>query len=67
MAFIIHIENQERTSIDIKAEELMRETKVLNIARLAKMLVVLFGIDDVFKKVGKYEGEEVELHLVFLR
>lgn len=66
VAFIIHIENQERTSIDIKADELMRETKVLNIARLAKMLVDLFGLDDVFKKVGKYEGEEVELHLVEL-
>jgi len=66
VAFIIHIENQERTSIDIKADELMRETKVLTIARLAKMLVDLFGLDDVFKKVGKYEGEEVELHLVEL-
>jgi hypothetical protein len=66
VAIITQIENQESTSIDIKADELMLETKVLNIARLAKMLVDLFGIDEAFKKVGKYEGEEVELHLVEL-
>jgi len=66
VAFITQIKNQESTSIDIKANELIRETKVLNIARLAKMLVDLFGLDDAFKKVGKYEGEEVELHLIEL-
>ena len=66
VTFITQIENQEKTSIDIKADELIRETKVLNIARLAKMLVDLFGLDDAFKKVGKYEGHEVELHLVEL-
>ena len=66
MAIITHIENQESSSIDIKADELTRETKVLNIARLAKMLVDLFGLDNTFKKVGKYEGEEVELRLVEL-
>ena len=66
MTFITQIENQESTSIDIKADELTRETKVLNIARLAKMLVDLFGLDEPFKKVGKYEGEEIELHLVEL-
>ena len=66
MASITQIKNQESSSINIKADELTRETKVLNIARLAKMLVDLFGLDDAFKKVGKYEGEEVELHLVEL-
>ena len=66
MAFITQIENQENTSINIKADELTRETKVLNIARLAKMLVDLFGLDEPFKKVGKYAGEEIELHLVEL-
>jgi len=30
------------------------------------MLVDLFGLDEPFKKVGKYEGEEIELHLVEL-
>ena len=63
MAFIIHIENQERTSIDIKADDLLRETKVLTIARLAKMLVDLFGLDEPFKKVGKHEGQEIEMYL----
>ena len=40
----------------------MRETKVLAIARLAKMLVDLFGIDDPFEKVGKHNGEEIEMY-----
>ncbi len=66
MAIFTQIENQERASIEFKANNLVRETKVLNIARLAKMLVELFGLDEPFKKVGKHEGEEVELHLVEL-
>jgi len=49
---------------DIRAENLVRETKVLNIARLAKMLVDLFGLDEPFQKIGKeLEGQEVELYL----
>ncbi|MBY9009872.1 MAG: hypothetical protein KGD74_08415 [Candidatus Lokiarchaeota archaeon] len=60
------IENQEKTSIEFKADGLIRETKVLNIARLAKMLVDLFGLDEPFKKVGKHEGQEVELYLIEL-
>ena len=49
---------------DIRAENLVRETKVLNIARLAKMLVDLFGLDESFQKIGKeLEGQEVELYL----
>lgn len=36
----------------------------MNIARLATMLVDLFGLDEPFEKVGKdLEGEEVELYL----
>jgi hypothetical protein len=50
----------ERT---IRAENLINETKILNIVRLAKMLVDLFGQDEPFKKVGKLEGKEVELYL----
>lgn len=47
----------------IRAENLVRETKVLNIARLAKMLVDLFGLDEPFTKVGKREGQEIEMYL----
>jgi hypothetical protein len=54
------IASDERT---IKAENLINETKVLNIVRLAKMLVDLFGQDEPFKKVGKLEGKEIELYL----
>ena len=66
MAFITHIENQESTSIDFRADDLMKETKVLTIARLAKMLVDLFGLDDPFKKVGKHEGQEIEMYFTEL-
>jgi hypothetical protein len=53
----------KKTDINIRAENLIRETKILNIARLAKMLIDLYGQDEPFKKVGKYEGKEIELHL----
>ena len=66
MATINQIDNLKKTSMDIKAENLVRETKVLNIARLAKLLVELFGLDEPFKKIGKREGEEIEMHLVEL-
>lgn len=66
MATINQIDNLKKTSRDIKAENLVRETKVLNIARLAKMLVDLFGLDEPFKKIGKRAGEEIEMYLVEL-
>ena len=47
----------------IRAENLINETKILNIVRLAKMLVDLFGQDAPFKKVGKHSGKEIELYL----
>lgn len=49
---------------DMRAENLIRETKVLNIARLAKMLVDLFGLDEPFQNIGRdLEGQEIELYL----
>jgi hypothetical protein len=63
---INQIDNLKKTSRDFKAENLVRETKVLNIARLAKMLVDLFGLDEPYKKIGKWEGEEIEMYLVEL-
>jgi len=60
---ITQIDNIKATDIAIKAENLVRETKVLNITRLAKMLVDLFGSDEPFKKIGKREGQEVEMYL----
>ena len=62
VAIISQIEDQEKTSIDLKADDLIRETKVLTIARLAKMLVDLFGLDEPFEKVGKHEGQEIEMY-----
>ena len=66
MAIISQIEDQEKTSVDFKADDLLRETKVLTIARLAKMLVDLFGLDEPFKKVGKHNGQEIEMYFTEL-
>jgi len=60
---ITQTENTKATNRNIKAENLVRETKVLNITRLAKMLVDLFGSDEPFKKIGKREGQEVEMYI----
>jgi hypothetical protein len=66
VAIISQIENKENASIDLRAGDLIRETKVLTIARLAKMLVELFGIDDPFEKVGKHNGQEIEMYFTDL-
>lgn len=63
MAAINQIQNIEKTDTNVRAENLITETKILNIARLAKMLVDLYGQDEPFKKVGNFEGKEIELYL----
>ena len=60
---ITQIEKFHNLNRDLKAENLIRETKILNISRLAKMLVDLYGQDEPFRKIGKYEGKEIELYL----
>ena len=63
MAAITQIEDKKNINRDLRAENLVRETKLLNIARLAKMLVDLFGLDEPFQKISKREGQEVEMYL----
>jgi hypothetical protein len=60
---ITRIEDLHNTDRILKAENLITETKILNIARLAKMLVDLFGSDEPFQKIGKREGQEIEMYL----
>jgi len=60
---ITQMEKFHNLNRDFKAENLIKETKILNIARLAKMLVDLYGQDEPFRKIGKYEGKEIELYL----
>ena len=59
---ITQIDDTYNTNRNIRAENLLKEAKILNIARLAKMLVDLFGQDKPFKKVGKRANQEVELY-----
>jgi len=63
VADINQIENTENMDINSRAENLIKDTKILNITRLAKMLVDLYGQDEPFKKVGNFEGKEIELYL----
>ena len=59
---ITQIEETGPINREIRAENLIKETRILNIARLAKMLVDLYGQDRPFKKVGKWAGKEIELY-----
>lgn len=52
-----HILNREK-----KAHDLINETKLLNIARLAKLLIEIYGFNEPFNKIGKREGQEVEFY-----
>lgn len=63
MDFIIQIEKSELEERNLRATKLVKETKLLNIARLAMMLVDLYGLDEQFKRLKKKEGQEVELWL----
>jgi len=45
-----------------RAQDLINETKLLNIARLAKILIDIYGLNEPFKKIGKREGQEVEFY-----
>ena len=60
---ITQIEESNKVNRDIRADNLVRETKLLNIARLAKMLVDLYGQDEPFKKIGSLESKEIELYI----
>jgi len=60
---ISQIEDTNNIKRNIRADNLIRETKVLNITRLATILIDLFGSDEPFKKIAKREGQEVEMYL----
>jgi len=62
MGDITRIEDSNNQNRDIRAANLVREGKILTLARLAKMLVDLFGSDEPFKKIGKRAGQEIELY-----
>ncbi|MFX1378228.1 MAG: hypothetical protein ACFFA4_03970 [Promethearchaeota archaeon] len=49
-------------SRDLKAKNLIKETKISTVGRLAKMLVDLFGSDEIFKSIGKVDGQEIEVY-----
>ncbi|MBD3195119.1 MAG: hypothetical protein GF317_08700 [Candidatus Lokiarchaeota archaeon] len=49
--------------LDLRARELLKETRILNLARLANMLVDLFGLQEGFDKVKDRKGQEVEIYI----
>ncbi|MFX0038559.1 MAG: hypothetical protein ACFFB9_16060 [Promethearchaeota archaeon] len=64
--FINQIEKIEALDRATKAKNLTKETKVLTIGRLAKMLVDLFGSNEIFKAIGKRNGQEIEIYFMAL-
>jgi hypothetical protein len=58
---ITQIEKFHNLNRNLKAENIVKETTILTIARLAKILVDLFGSDDAFKKIGEKAGQEIEI------
>jgi hypothetical protein len=58
---ITQIEKFHNFNRDFKAENIIKETTILTIARLAKILVDLFGSDDAFKRIGEKAGQEIEI------
>ena len=63
MAVINQNKTTKKIDLNIRAENLIKDTKILNITRLAKMLVDLYGQDEPFKNIGRFEGKEIELYL----
>ncbi|TFG15881.1 MAG: hypothetical protein EU535_00565 [Promethearchaeota archaeon] len=55
------MEKSELDQRNLRALKLVEETKLLNIARLAMMLVDLYGLDNQFRRLRKKEGQEIEL------
>ncbi len=41
---------------------MLNEAKLLNFARLAKILIEVYGFEKPFQKVGKREGQEIEFY-----
>ncbi|MFX1468869.1 MAG: hypothetical protein ACFFB8_09410 [Promethearchaeota archaeon] len=62
MLLINQTEEIEINNRAIRANNLVKETKILTIARLAKMLVDLYGSDEPFKKIGNRGGQEIEIY-----
>ena len=59
---MIEKNDSQPLSREKKAQDLINETKLLNIARLAKLLIEIYGFNEPFKKIGKREGQEVEFY-----
>lgn len=55
------ITNSERKTLSSIASDLVIETKLLNLARMANILIDLYGLEDGFKRIGKREGQAIEM------
>jgi len=57
---ITQTENRQLLDKELGLEGMLNETKLLNFARLLKILIDLFGVDEPFHKIGDREGKEIE-------
>ena len=62
----MHDINSVNNEISFKrstSKNIVKEAKILTIARLAKMLTDLFGLDEPFLNIEKHANEEIEMYL----
>ncbi len=55
------IKETDQLELNTRAKQLIEETKLLNLARMANILIDLFGQEEAFKRVGEREGQEIEM------
>ncbi len=58
MSFKTNSDQMQNTS---KAQSLISEAKLLNLARMANILIDLYGLEESFNRIGKREGQEIEM------
>jgi len=49
-----------------RAQELVKQSALMNFAKMATILIELFGCDPAFKRIGKREGQIIEMFFIDL-
>ena len=56
-----HIKENKQSDLENKANNLVKETKLLNLARMANILIFLFGQDKAYSRVGEKKDQEIQM------
>ena len=60
--YITEIKNSRILNKKLRLQKMLNEAKLLNFARLATILIEVYGFEKPFRKVGKREGQEIEFY-----